>query len=306
MLRKTLVLLTAGMLTLSGCSATPRDVPAAGSRAVTLALSTEKNPFFLQVRYGAQAKANELGIDLTVLDAGDDAEVQAAQLDDVSSGVAVVNPADSEALAPAVSQLNEKGIPAITVDRTITGADVAALIDSNNTEGGAAAASVLAKAIRAQGEVIVLRGIEGSSSSSERYEGFTQAMAEHPRVRIVAAEAADFDRDTARDLVTDLLADHPDVAGIFAENDEMALGAVDALGERAGKDVKVVGFDGTEEGVRAVKNRKLVATIAQQSSELGATAIEQAGKLLDGEAAESVHTPVMVVTRDNIEKYRPL
>ena len=142
MLRKTLVLLTAGMLTLSGCSATPRDVPAAGSRAVTLALSTEKNPFFLQVRYGAQAKANELGIDLTVLDAGDDAEVQAAQLDDVSSGVAVVNPADSEALAPAVSQLNEKGIPAITVDRTITGADVAALIDSNNTEGGAAAASV--------------------------------------------------------------------------------------------------------------------------------------------------------------------
>ena len=294
------------MLTLSGCSATPRDVPAAGSRAVTLALSTEKNPFFLQVRYGAQAKANELGIDLTVLDAGDDAEVQAAQLDDVSSGVAVVNPADSEALAPAVSQLNEKGIPAITVDRTITGADVAALIDSNNTEGGAAAASVLAKAIRAQGEVIVLRGIEGSSSSAERYEGFTQAMAEHPRVRIVAAEAADFDRDTARDLVTDLLSDHPDVAGIFAENDEMALGAVDALGERAGKDVKVVGFDGTEEGVRAVKNRKLVATIAQQSSELGATAIEQAGKLLDGEAAESVHTPVMVVTRDNIEKYRPL
>lgn len=306
MLRKSLVLLTAGMLTLSGCSATPRDVPAAGSRAVTLALSTEKNPFFLQVRYGAQAKANELGIDLTVLDAGDDAEVQAAQLDDVSSGVAVVNPADSEALAPAVSQLNEKGIPAITVDRTITGADVAALIDSNNTEGGAAAASVLAKAIRAQGEVIVLRGIEGSSSSAERYEGFTQAMAEHPRVRIVATEAADFDRDTARDLVTDLLADHPDVAGIFAENDEMALGAVDALGERAGKDVKVVGFDGTEEGVRAVKNRKLVATIAQQSSELGATAIEQAGKLLDGEAAESVHTPVMVVTRDNIEKYRPL
>ena len=96
------------------------------------------------------------------------------------------------------------------------------------------------------------------------------------------------------------------MAGIFAENDEMALGAVDALGERAGKDVKVVGFDGTEEGVRAVKNRKLVATIAQQSSELGATAIEQAGKLLDGEAAESVHTPVMVVTRDNIEKYRPL
>lgn len=306
MLRKSLVLLTAGMLTLSGCSATPRDVPAAGSRAVTLALSTEKNPFFLQVRYGAQAKANELGIDLTVLDAGDDAEVQAAQLDDVSSGVAVVNPADSEALAPAVSQLNEKGIPAITVDRTITGADVAALIDSNNTEGGAAAASVLAKAIRAQGEVIVLRGIEGSSSSAERYEGFAQAMAEHPRVRIVAAEAADFDRDTARALVTDLLADHPDVAGIFAENDEMALGAVDALGERAGKDVKVVGFDGTEEGVRAVKNRKLVATIAQQSSELGATAIEQAGKLLDGEAAESVHTPVMVVTRDNIEKYRPL
>ena len=306
MLRKSLVLLTAGILTLSGCSGTPRDVPAAGSRAVTLALSTEKNPFFLQVRYGAQAKANELGIDLTVLDAGDDAEVQAAQLDDVSSGVAVVNPADSEALAPAVSQLNEKGIPAITVDRTITGADVAALIDSNNTEGGAAAASVLAKAIRAQGEVIVLRGIEGSSSSSERYEGFTQAMAEHPRVRIVAAEAADFDRDTARDLVTDLLADHPDVAGIFAENDEMALGAVDALGERAGKDVKVVGFDGTEEGVRAVKNRTMVATIAQQSSELGATAIEQAGRILDGDTAESVHTPVVVVTRDNIEKYRPL
>ena len=124
---------------------------------------------------------------------------------------------------------------------------------------------------------------------------------------MVAVEAADFERSTAREVVQQLLAAHPDVAGIFAENDEMALGAVEALGERAGKDVKVIGFDGTEEGVRAVKNRKLIATVAQLSSELGARAVEEAGTILDGGTPDKeIATNVVVVTRDNIEKYRPL
>ena len=293
----------------SACSPSPEPEQEASDRTVTLALSTEKNPFFLQVRYGAQAKANELGLDLNVVDAGDDPAVQEKQLAEAGaqSKVVIVNPTDSDEVRGSVEKLNEKGVPVITLDRAVNGGEVAAHISSDNVEGGRDAAAELARSIREQGEVIVLTGLEGSSSSEDRLAGFQEKIASYPKINVVVVEAADFERSTAREVVQQLLAAHPDVAGIFAENDEMALGAVEALGERAGKDVKVIGFDGTEEGVRAVKNRKLIATVAQLSSELGARAVEEAGTILDGGTPDKeIATNVVVVTRDNIEKYRPL
>ena len=102
-----------------------------------------------------------------------------------------------------------------------------------------------------------------------------------------------------------MLQANPDIKAIFAENDEMALGAVEALGSRAGSEVKVVAFDGTFDGLKAVKDGKLEATIAQQPAELGARAIEQAAALLHGGAAEkSVPVEVITVTRDNVEDFQ--
>lgn len=106
-------------------------------------------------------------------------------------------------------------------------------------------------------------------------------------------------------MATNLLQAHPDVKAIFAENDEMALGALEALGARAGSDVMVVGFDGTADGLKAVESGRMVATIAQQPGELGAKAVEQAAKLAKGEPVEAeVPVEVVTVTKDNVANFK--
>ena len=120
-------------------------------------------------------------------------------------------------------------------------------------------------------------------------------MKAFPDIKIVAKQTANFDRAAALDVTTNLLQANPGVSGVFAENDEMALGAVQALGAKAGKDVKVVGFDGTTDGLAAIKAGTMVASIAQQPAKLGQLAVEQAAKALKGDKVDAT-VPVSVVT----------
>ena len=150
----------------------------------------------------------------------------------------------------------------------------------------------------------MLQGIAGSSASRDRGKGFTDGIATHPNVRVVGQQTANFDRTEGLNVTTNLLQAHPDVKAIFAENDEMALGAIEALGERAGRDIKVIGFDGTEDGLKAVTDGKMAATIGQQPAKLGAQAVEQASKLLKKEQAQSeIHVEVVTVTQENVKEF---
>ncbi|MBF9012238.1 MULTISPECIES: D-ribose ABC transporter substrate-binding protein [Corynebacterium] len=271
------------------------------SDSVTLALSTQTNPFFVELRDGAQAKADELGIKLDIQDASDDASKQADQLKNAETsgaGVVIVNPTDSDAVGSAVQALNSANIPVIAVDRSSNSGEVASYVASDNVAGGKQAAEALAKAIGDEGEILVLQGIAGSSASRDRGEGFREGIKAHPKIKIVAEQTAKFDRTEGLNVTTNLLQAHPNVKAIFAENDEMALGAIEALGAKAGKDVKVFGFDGTEDGIAAIEKGTMNGTIAQQPEELGAKAVEQASALLKGESAQA-EVPVEVVTVDS-------
>lgn len=271
------------------------------SDSVTLALSTQTNPFFVELRDGAQAKANELGIKLDIQDASDDASKQADQLKNAETsgaGVVIVNPTDSDAVGSAVQALNSANIPVIAVDRSSNSGEVASYVASDNVAGGKQAAEALAKAIGDEGEILVIQGIAGSSASRDRGEGFREGIKAHPNIKIVAEQTAKFDRTEGLNVTTNLLQAHPNVKAIFAENDEMALGAIEALGAKAGKDVKVFGFDGTEDGIAAIEKGTMNGTIAQQPEELGAKAVEQASALLKGESAQA-EVPVEVVTVDS-------
>ena len=268
---------------------------------MTLALSTQTNPFFVELRDGAQAKADELGIKLDIQDASDDASKQADQLKNAETsgaGVVIVNPTDSDAVGSAVQALNSANIPVIAVDRSSNSGEVASYVASDNVAGGKQAAEALAKAIGDEGEILVLQGIAGSSASRDRGEGFREGIKAHPNIKIVAEQTAKFDRTEGLNVTTNLLQAHPNVKAIFAENDEMALGAIEALGAKAGKDVKVFGFDGTEDGIAAIEKGTMNGTIAQQPEELGAKAVEQASALLKGESAQA-EVPVEVVTVDS-------
>ncbi|MFY1676966.1 MULTISPECIES: substrate-binding domain-containing protein [unclassified Streptomyces] len=273
-------------------------------RRVGLSLSTLNNPFFVQIRAGAEERARELGVELTVTDAQNDASRQADQLQNFTAGglsAVVVNPVDSDAAGPSVQAAVRAEIPVIAVDRGVNGAEPTALVASDNVAGGAEGARVLAERLGGTGKIVVLQGQPGTSASRERGAGFTEGLEEYPGIEVVASQPADFDRAKGLDVMTNLLQAHPDVDGVFAENDEMALGAVKALGSKAGSSVQVVGFDGTPDGLEAVEEGTLYASVAQQPKELGRMAVENALRAAEGrQTEETVMVPVKVVTRDNV------
>lgn len=280
---------------------------AAANEKVVLSLSTLNNPFFVELRDGAQAEAKKAGIDLEVVDAQNDSSTQANQLTTAANGSAkavIVNPVDSDAAGTSVKALNKANIPVIAVDRTVNGADVKSLVASDNVAGGRQAADELAKAMGDKGSVIVLQGVAGTSASRDRGQGFAEGMKNHPNIKVVAQQTANFDRATALDVATNLVQAHADATGIFAENDEMALGAIQAIGDKAGKAIKVVGFDGTDDGFAAIKKGTLAATIAQQPAKLGQLAVDVAQKVLKGESVEkSMPVEVVSVTKANVADF---
>ncbi|MFJ1736342.1 substrate-binding domain-containing protein [Streptomyces sp. NPDC088254] len=278
--------------------------PATANPRVGLALSTLNNPFFVQIQSGAKAEAKKLGVDLTVTDAQNDASQQANQLQNfTSSGVdsIIVNPVDSDAAGPSVRSAGKADIPVIAVDRGVNKATTEALVASDNVAGGELAAKTVAEKLGGSGKIVILQGQAGTSAARERAEGFAKGLKAFPGIQLLAQQPADFDRTKGLDVMSNLLQAHPDVQGVIAANDEMALGAIKALGAKAGTSVQVVGFDGTPDGLKAVEEGTLYASVAQQPSQLGRIAVDNALKALRGEKVEqTVKVPVKVVTKQNV------
>ncbi|MDQ1045740.1 substrate-binding domain-containing protein [Streptomyces sp. V4I2] len=271
---------------------------------VGLSLSTLNNPFFVQIRAGAQAEAKKRGVDLTVTDAQNDASQQANQLQNFTSssfGAIIVNPVDSDAAGNSVKSADKAKIPVIAVDRGVNKATVDALVASDNVAGGELAARTIADKLGGEGKIVILQGQAGTSAARERAEGFANGLKAYPGIQVLAQQPADFDRTKGLDVMSNLLQAHPDVQGVIAANDEMALGAIKALGSKAGKSVQVVGFDGTPDGLKAVEAGTLYASVAQQPTQLGRIAVDNALRALQGKKIEeTVKVPVKVVTKENV------
>ncbi|ASO23166.1 ABC-type sugar transport system substrate-binding protein [Actinoalloteichus hoggarensis] len=279
-----------------------------GRFTIGLSVSTLNNPFFVDIQDGAQEAAEELGVEILVQDAQNDPATQINHVDTfVTQGVdlIIINAVDSDQATPAAAAAANANIPVIALDRSITDADVAQEIVSDNVQGGELAADALVEA-GVDGDVVVLQGIPGSSASRDRGEGFHNGVEANSGLNIVAEQPANFDRAEGLDVMRDILQSNGDIAGVFAENDEMALGAIQALGDRAGEDVMVFGFDGTPDGLDAIVSGTLAGTIAQQPEEMGRQAVEQAVQLLDGgEIEPSIQVEVQAVTPQNVKQYTP-
>ncbi|MGP3919571.1 MULTISPECIES: D-ribose ABC transporter substrate-binding protein [unclassified Nonomuraea] len=292
----------------SGTSSSGSPATASGGDVkIGMSISTLNNPYFVQLREGAEAEAKKLGVTLTVTDAQNDASQQVNQVQNFTSQnmkAIIINPVDSDAAAPAVKVAERSSIPVLAVDRGVNGATVAQTVASDNVAGGKLAAEQLAKEIGEKGEVVVLQGVPGTSASRDRGQGFTEGIKAFPNIKVVAQQPADFDRTKGLDVMTNLLQSHPGVTGVFAENDEMALGAIKALGAKAGKEVKVVGFDGTPDGLKAIEAGTLAASIAQQPALLGQQSVQNAVKAAGGEKLEAtLNVPVKVATKDNLSEF---
>lgn len=291
---KRIIALLTLVLALTACSLEPpaylqnNDESAIdGDFKIGFSISTLNNPFFVTLNDGAKAKAKELGVSLTVIDAQDNAAKQASDVEDlIQQGVhlIMINPTDSEAVVAAVKSANNAGIPVITVDRNAEGGEVLSHIASDNAAGGVLAAEYLLELIGEGAKVAELEGISGSSAARDRGAGFNKVAT--AKLDVVAKQTANFNRAEGLTVTENILQGNPTIKGIFAHNDEMALGALEAV-KVSGKDIVVIGFDATDDAVKAVEEGKLAATIAQNPDLIGQTAIETAVQSLKGESVEA-------------------
>ncbi len=297
-MKKTLAIALAAGLALTGCSKPEEGTTgtessdASGQKSMALVVSTLNNPFFVTLKEGVEKKAQELGYDLVILDSQNDSAKEMTNTEDLTvRGVDAIllNPTDSDAAANSVRAANRAEIPVVTLDRGANGGNVVSHVASDNIAGGEMAGEFIASKLGGEGQVIQLEGVPGTSAARERGEGFMKAI-KGTNLELVASQPANFDRTKALNVTENLLQAHPDVKAIFAQNDEMALGALKAV-QAAKKDVIVVGFDGTDEGIQSVQDGGLAATIAQQASMIGEMGVETADKAIKGEEV-AVYTPV--------------
>ena len=263
--------------------------PAMAKDAIALVISTLDNPFFVTLKEGAEKQAKALNYDLVVLDSQNDPAKELANVEDVSvRGVKVllINPTDSDAVGNAIAVANQKKLPVITLDRAANKGQVIAHIASDNAAGGEMAGNYIAEKLGKGAKIIQLEGLAGTSAARERGAGFAKAAQAHD-FKILASQPADFDRSKGLNVMENLLTAQPEVQGVFAQNDEMALGALRAIQAAGKKDLVLVGFDGTDDGVKAVKGGKMAATIAQQPEKIGEIGVQTADKVLKGEKVEA-------------------
>jgi ribose transport system substrate-binding protein len=266
---------------------------------LAMVVSTLNNPFFVTMKEGAEAKAKTLGYKLIVLDSQNDPSKELANVEDLTvRGVKaiLINPTDSDAVSNAIRMANRSGIPVLTLDRGASRGKVVSHIASDNVAGGEMAGQYISDTIGANAKVIQLEGIAGTSAARERGQGFMQAVDKNKMV-LLGSQPADFDRTKGLNVMENMLAANQNVQAVFAQNDEMALGALRAV-QASGKDVLIVGFDGTKDGIAAVNRGILGATIAQQPGLIGALGIEAADKVLKGESVEkNIAVPLKVITK---------
>ncbi|MCM3629900.1 ribose ABC transporter substrate-binding protein RbsB [Paenibacillus glycanilyticus] len=305
-MKKMYLLLTALLLILTtGCSMEPPNwaKPKTGGdlkdMKIGLSISTLNNPFFVSLKDGVVAEAKKHGIETLVVDAQNDSAKQSNDVDDLmQKGVTVllINPTDSAAISTVVQSANDLGIPVITLDRSADSGDVEALVASDNVKGGRMAAEYIEKLLGKGAKVIELEGVAGASATRERGKGFHEVA--DTNLKVVAKQTADFDRTKGLNVMENLLQANPDVQAVFAHNDEMALGAIEAI-RSSGKNIPVIGFDGNEDALKSIQEGKLTATVAQQPELIGQLAVQAAYDVLQGKTVEkTIPAPLKLVTKE--------
>lgn len=260
---------------------------------IGLAISTLNNPFFVSLSQGAKNKAQELNVNLNILNASDDTAKQSNDIEDLISKkvqAIIVNPVDSDALTPAVKEAINANIPVIALDRVVNGVEVASQIASDNVEGAKLATEYLLSLVGKDAKVAELTGVAGASATIDRGKGFH--LIADGNFSVVASQTANFNRAEGLAVMENILQANPDIKAVFAHNDEMALGALEAI-QAAKKDIIIIGFDATDDAKTAIKQGLMKASVAQQPELMGAMAVENAVKLIKGESIEK-NIPVEV------------
>jgi ribose transport system substrate-binding protein len=284
---------------------------AANAETVLLAMKGPGagNPFWAAVEAGAQEKAKELGIDLVVLAPPAETDVQ-AQISQVEDQLAknidamALAPTDANALAPIVDKAKAAGVGVVFVDTKGINEGVT-FIGTNNETGAALAADFICKNIEKGSDVAIIQGVITHSTGQARADGSKNGLTACG-MNVVAEQPADWDTAMAQSVMENIITGNPNLKAVFASNDNMALGAVQALKAANMLDkVMVVGFDANPNAAESILAGEMTATIAQNPMNMGRFGVEYALKVKKGETIDAViDTGTVLVTKENAEEFK--
>lgn len=283
-------------------------------RTIALVMKTANNPFFIDMERGAREAADKLGVDLIVQAAEREVDVE-KQMQIIENLIQrqvdalCITPSGSKEIVPAIVKANEANIPVLIVDTRVdektlkeAGGQTVTFIGSDNFEGGKIAGKEIVESLRGRGKVAILEGIPGHETGDARLGGFYEALEGQSDIEIIASQTANWERALGYNVFQNLLQSNPDIQALFACNDMMALGALEAIAA-AGKtgEIIVIGFDAIEDARAAIRKGEMHGSIAQFPAEMGRMAVEKAFDFLNGETvAEYIPTKIALIVKENL------
>jgi ribose transport system substrate-binding protein len=295
---------------MGGCRSTSRTANGHRSRPlVGVSFLTETHAFYKDLEQAMRSEAAAKGMDLVIVACEMDPAKQASQVEDFITqhvDAMIIAPCDSSAIVPYLARAADAHIPVFTVDIAAHGGPVVAHVASDNVAGGRMAAATLARLIGDQGDVIIIDHPE-VASVQDRTRGFEEELKQHPNVHVVDQPSASGQRAKAMSVMEDMLQAHRGLRGVFAINDDTALGVQSVLDAAGRRDVVVVGFDATDEAKKAIAaGGVLKADIAQHPLEIGKTVIDTVARSFAGEQVPPViAVPVSVVDAASLSAAAP-
>lgn len=294
--------------------ATTPDASNNGTETKTLVIGVAyqdfTNEFTTELQLGVQKAAKELNVELVEVDGKGLAENQLSQIENfITQGVdgIILNPYDADGCAPAVTAAKEAGIPIVVVNAKTSNVDEAdAFIGSDDVIGGEMEMQYVAEQLGGKGTIVIMSGMYGNSAQIDRQQGIENVLAKYPDIKVFAEQTGNWVRDEGMTLMENWLQTGEQIDAVVAHNDQMALGALQAIEEAKPENpIITIGIDAIADAVNSVANGGMTATILQDGQGQGASALETLLKVINGESFEkTVNIPFILITKDNVAEYQ--
>ncbi len=280
------------------------------SKKMAIVVSTLNNPWFVYLAETAAAKAKALGYETKLFDSQNSTATESDHFDNIIAGdfcAILFNPTDADGSIANVKKAKDNAVPVFCMDREINAKGIAvSQILSDGYAGSVEIAKYFIQTVGKKGKYVELLGLTGDNNTKARTGGFHSVVDNYPELKMVGQQSANFDQNKGMEVMESMLQANPDIVAVFCGNDAMALGAYQALvGAGKDKQVKVFGFDGSDDAVKSIKANKLTATGMQFPKVMAEKAAEFADAYYNGKKVfeEKIAVPVELVNAKNVDNY---
>ncbi|XJZ26708.1 sugar ABC transporter substrate-binding protein [Bacillota bacterium Lsc_1132] len=277
-----------------------------GNKSVSVVLKTLSSPYWQYVQAGAEAAGKKLGVSVKVVGPSAESQVmeQVNMIQDQlsqSPGALVVSPSQPDTVVPVLKTAVKQKVPVLLIDTDAKLDGKTTFIGTDNSTAGKEAGKLLGSMLNKGDKVVLIAGALGNPATDDRIKGAKDELIKEG-MQVVAEQPADSDKSKAMSVMENILQKNSDVKGVFAANDDMALGALRAI-EAKKIDIKVIGTDGTEEAVKSIIEGHLAGTIAQSPYNMGYQGVENALKVMEGKKISNrIDSGIDIITKDNAQK----